>query len=188
MVLDKDGAFGTGEWTLDGGGGGEIFREFQIVVDQHAIEFHCDSGPSGPFTLGVECCRGEHDVVGLPAEWWQTHVETWWGDGVDASAFVVFSIEAKGIEYLGFPSAAVIDTAVTSFLTHGGGFVGGKEFEVERVAFKVLFTGAASGKQIAVHYFTFLPMLGSAAIEEDNGSLGWLSPETEAAALYAWEG
>ena len=80
VVLDEDGAFGMGEWALDGGGSGEIFLEFQVVVDQHAIEFHRDPGPGGSFALGVECCSGEHDVVGLPGQWWQAHVEAWWGD------------------------------------------------------------------------------------------------------------
>ncbi len=70
MVLDVDGTSEVFERSIDGGGSGEVLREFQVIVNQDAIELHCDSWPGGSFALGVECCGGKHDVVSLPAEWW----------------------------------------------------------------------------------------------------------------------
>ncbi len=152
-------------------------------MDDDAIEFHRDPGPGGPLALGVEGCGGEDDVIGLPGEGGQAHVEAWLGDGVDPSAFVVLSLEAKGVEYLGLPAAAVIDAAVPAFLPFCGGLVGGAELEVERVPLELPLAGAAGGEQVAVVDFAILPMIGRAAVEEDHGALGRFCPEGGAAAV-----
>ena len=80
MVLEEDRALGIGERSRDRGGSGEVLVEFQIFVHQHTIEPHRDPSPCGPFAFGIELRGGEVDIIRLPSERRQAHVEARFGD------------------------------------------------------------------------------------------------------------
>ena len=95
VVLEVNGTFGVFEWSFEGGGGREVFGQLQILMHQHSIELHGDAWPGGLFAGGIEFGGFKIDVIGLPRERRETHVKSWFGDRVDATRLVVFSLETK---------------------------------------------------------------------------------------------
>ena len=80
---------------------------------------------------------GEVDVVGLPGERGQAHVDVGIFQLVEAAAFVVFSFEAERIEHLHFVAALQIDAAVAAGLAAVFGHVGQAELDVEFAACRI---------------------------------------------------
>jgi hypothetical protein len=112
-----DGAFGAGEWCGERRGGGEVFVQLHVVMNDHAVKLHGESRPGGAGAGGIKLRRDELHVVGLPRERRQAHVQTRFRDGIEAAAFVLLAFEAKGVEHLRLPASAVIHAAVAAMLT-----------------------------------------------------------------------
>ena len=165
VILEEDGTGFRFEGTTERSGGGEVFVEFLVLVNDDAVELDGHGGPGGALAVGIEFGIREINVVGLPREGREAHVDGRRGDGVDAAGFIHEAIEAEGIENLGFPSAAKIDPAVSATLPAGVRLVGGEEFEVEGVVLEGLLAGGAGGEEEAVFHLRVGPSVGAGAIE-----------------------
>src|SRR5262245_2146955 len=73
-------------------------RNFNVVVDEYAIEPGGKTCASNLLTRCVQRGTGEVDVIGLPQQWWQTHVHFGCEALVNAPTFVVFAVQAKRVE------------------------------------------------------------------------------------------
>ena len=180
MILEEDGTGFFFEGTAERGGGGEVFVEFLVLVDDDAVELDGHGGPGGAGSIGIKFGIGEIDVVGLPGEGWEAHVDRGSGDGVDATGFVHETIEAEGIEDLGFPTTTKVNTAVSTTLATGVGLVGGEEFKMEGVVFEGLLAGGAGGEEEAVFHLCVGPSVGAGAIEKEGGTFGRFRPKSRA--------
>lgn len=187
MALEEDGAAFVFQRSIQGGGGGEVFGEFLALVDDDTVEFDRHAGPSGAVAVGVEFGVGKIDVISLPGEGREAHVNRGCGDGVDAATLVHEAIESEGVEDLGFPAAAKVNAAVSASLPAGVGLVGSEEFEVESVVFEGLFAGRAGREEKAIFHLPVDPAIGIGAIEENGGTLRGLGSESGALAGDAGE-
>ena len=73
MVLQVDW---HGLWTLGFSCPGLVF-DLLLVMDRKTIVVDRDDGVPGFLVVFVPASRLEMNVVGLPGQWWQAHVDCW---------------------------------------------------------------------------------------------------------------
>ena len=110
MVLQVDRA-GFGAFGQGGRGGG--VRQFDVVVDDDSVVPH---GHASVLRLLAvrELSGGEIDVVGLPRQRREGHVDVRLFDRRDAAALVVVRLQPERIEHLHFIAALQITPAVAA--------------------------------------------------------------------------
>ena len=73
---------------------------------------------------------GEFDVIGLPGQRREAHVDLGRQTGVNTAAFVIFAFQAERIEDLHFVMIDLVEAAVAAPLAAGVGAEGEHEFDV----------------------------------------------------------
>ncbi len=69
--------------------------EFQIVVNHNSIVANGGSSVGSLLAIRIVLGRLEFDIVCLPCQWWEAHVDFGLVDRIDPTAFVVFPIQAE---------------------------------------------------------------------------------------------
>ena len=110
----------------------------------------------------------EINIIGLPAQGREAHVEAWCGDAVDAAEFIHPAVEAKGVEDLSLKAPLVVDATVAAALAAVKGFVGGHNLDVAAVVTE-LALGFGLGHEPVLVRPRVDPLVGVGAVEYDLG-------------------
>ena len=115
----------------------EYFRKVQRHRESYAVVIDGETSIRDFFTV-FELGGSEVNIVGLPGERRERHIDDRLRCLIEAAAFVVFSFEAKGVENLAFVAVVDIDTAVRSRLALAVWHKAREEFDVHLIgsAFK----------------------------------------------------
>ena len=140
-------------------------------MNQHAVQLDGDAWPCSALAIGVERGCGEVDIISLPAEWRQAHVEAGLSDGVDTTASVLSGMHTEGVEHLGFPAAIVIDVTIASALISCFGLEWRAKFDVGAVTLEVLFAHGAVGFKQSIFKHSVFPGVYVAAIKQHHSTL-----------------
>ena len=175
-------------WPLGQRAGGGALGQLDVVVNQHAVVPHGDPGVGGLLPVLAVLGRGEVDVIGLPLEGGETHVQVGILDGIDATALVVFAGEPKRIKHLHFVTSLQVAAAVGATLTTASRFVRQAELEVQLVTLKLGDAVGALHQQAVLGHLARLEILGGLAIEQHGCALGRLGTERRALADGTFDG
>lgn len=151
------------------GCGGSGLGDFDIILHEDAVEEHGHAGVGSFVAFLVEAGSSEVDVVGLPAEGREAHVELGFGSPVNASGVSFVKIGAEGIEDLNFVSTLKIDAAVATALSAFERSVGGAEFEVEVMVSKGEMADGAFGQVTEMIDMAVLKGSGIEAVVKKDG-------------------
>src|SRR4051812_25366416 len=66
--------------------------DFRVVMDENSIVFHGHNGIFDLLSCLIKFGSFKIHIVGLPNQWWKTHVHGWFVLGVNAAAFIVLSL------------------------------------------------------------------------------------------------
>ena len=144
-----------------------------VLVDQHAVVTGGQPGV-GRFLAGlVVSCRDEIDVVGLPLQRWQAHVQVRILDLVNPAALVVLAGQPERVKDLHLVSALHVDAAVAAALTPTGRGVVQLELHVQVKISEVAEAGHSLAKQPLIKPPT-LEVLGGRPVKEHDSLLGSL--------------
>ena len=175
------------EWTeralLPERGGGGGLGNLDVVLHEDAVEVDRHAGIGGFLALGIKARGGEVDVVGLPGERWEAHVELWLRGTVNAAGVAFVEIGTEGIEDLYLVAALQVDPAVAAALSTFERTVGGAEFDVEMMVAEGEVANVAFAKVAFVVDPGVLEGAGVEPVVEVDGIDGGLLPERLALAL-----
>ena len=103
--------------------GSRLSFEFKLVVDLHSIMPDGDHSVFGFLSLRVEPSRLKLNLISLPTERGQTHVDIGLLISIQRTAVIEFQIESERIENLNLVPALQITTAVAASLSSRIGHV-----------------------------------------------------------------
>src|SRR4051794_27470773 len=107
-----------------------------VVLYENAVEADGDAGLSDNLVILAHGVR-EVDVVGLPGQRREAHVELRLGLGVDAAGLVVLAVQAEGVEDLDLVVVDHVEAAVTATLAAGVRAEGEHELSVDGVVLEL---------------------------------------------------
>ncbi len=135
---------------------------------------------------------GEVDVVRLPLERRQAHVDLRLELGVDAAALVVLAVEAEAVEDLHLVHVDLVEAAVAAALVAGVGAVRLQELEVDRVVVELLLGADVVAVGVEAVRLLVEPAAGERALFVPSNSTmapsGGLGPERRTLADGALQG
>ena len=152
-------------------------RYLEIVVNDDTIQANRDFGVFDLLPV-LRFGVGEVDVVGLPTERRKAGIHFGVLDRINAAAFIVRSLQSKGVENLHLEVVDLVKSAVSPTLAAGCRTVGKQELKVHVVV--VEFSLRANVGSIGVQQLGFfvqppaLPFVFVRAVKERNGALGRL--------------
>lgn len=136
---------------LKGGGGGGVV-EFLVLMNHDPVVLDSGLRIGGFLALGVVGGGGIIDVIGLPDEGREGHVDLGRGDGVEPAAFIVLALQAKAVQHLAFVAALQVAATVAPALAACGGHVGDFKFRVERETSEFRLAGDALHERVSIQF------------------------------------
>ena len=149
-------------------------RQFHVVVDDDSVVPHGHAAVLRLLAVG-ELSGREIDVVGLPRQRREGHVEVRFLDRGDAAALVVVRLQPERIEHLHFIAALQITPAVAAARHERA--IRNLKLEVQRAALMLELAGRALLQQSVVGHAAVLKLIGVLAIKQHDCSLRRLGSE-----------
>src|SRR5262245_3773487 len=99
-------------------------------MNNHAVVLHRDVGRRYALAI-LEAGGGEIDVVGLPSQGRQAHINERIGLLIKPAAFVVEPLQAEAVENLQLIAVLQIDATISTALSGGVGHEGKSKFQMQ---------------------------------------------------------
>ncbi len=145
--------------------------QFHLFVNRDTVVLNRRPGIFGLLSRVIKFRGVILDVVRLPAQRRETHVDIRLADFVDAAAFVVLTGEPERVQHLDFVAALQVTAAVAAGLTTCVGHEARHKLDVQLEAAELLFAGHTLHQQFVITDPATFKVICSGSVEQNNGTL-----------------
>ena len=157
--------------------------QFQAIVNQDTIVADGDSRLGDALAISRKFGCIKTDVVGLPAQGREGHVEIRGFEFVKRAAVIELQLQPKGIQHLYFVAFLQIEPAVTARLSTCQRHVRGTKLAVQREILIGLFGLTTDFEQAVRRHFRIRQSICIHAIKQHDGIRRWLGAKSRTQSL-----